>query len=44
MYARLYNDVERFRDEDLLQEAVRGETYQHLIRYRWSKISRPLGL
>lgn len=44
MYARLYNDVERFRDEDLLQEAVRGETYQHLIRYCWSTISRPLGL
>lgn len=27
MYARLYNDVERFRDEDLLQEAVRGAEF-----------------
>lgn len=44
MYARLYNDVERFRDEDLLQEAVRGETYHHLIRYWWPTIRRPLGL
>ena len=25
MYARLYNEVERFKDEDLLKEAIRGK-------------------